>query len=126
LLTYSLVLNTIKIGLVQKRKNICIKKTKKATQIVLLCFKLNMLVGYTELIKNNFVYYNLYYNINFNKIPIILMSATKKHMLKSKFIYLLFNKKPYSQIYFNTNKGIISLKDAFHLNIGGILFCMFI
>lgn len=121
MLYYTSTLNLVRLAIKHKRKNIKIRKTKRSERILNILLKLNIVSGLAFCPHSRFTQYLVYCNLSFNKQIHTFLKPSRVLPVKLNALNKIAPRYSTTSIYLTTSKGILSLKEATALKIGGVL-----
>ena len=125
MLQYITTLNLIRVTIKHKKKLFKVLKNKKTKRLLVIFLKLNIILGWTNIIFRNKNYYNVFVNEKFYKKIVTFIKPSKQIALKSKQLHNMVFKVNSASIFLTTNKGVLSISETFQYKCGGILlFCL--
>lgn len=122
ILTYSNLLNQLKLGIKLKKKFIFIKNNNKHLVLLNKLIQQNVINGYSFVNNNKNI--NVYLNNNYDYFKIKnFFKKTRLICIKYKH-YVKLQSKMTSSIYlFSTSQGLLTSKELLQKKTGGILMC---
>lgn len=122
MLPYINTFNFIKLNVIKKSKFNYIRTSKKRIIVIKLLLKYNVITGYKFITRNKINFIKVYFNTNFPFFKLKnLCKLTNQRTLKHKHMLVLNNKYTDSKYILSTSKGLLELKEAIQLKIGGVL-----